>query len=126
MQEIEVFQNDRVFDVITRASEYFSAKYNAPRDPSAYLLRFADKKGKPKTDMPVLDSGQSVIETNFVRFALCEKRFDEKSRDKMQPVVNLDDETSFTAPETPSAKQPAVEEKRTIKKKFCCCFTSSD
>jgi len=114
--DIEVFQDHRVLDVITKAVEHFSTQTKIPGNPNLYLMRFANKKGEPKSDMPVLDIGQKVIETNFNRFALCEKAQDEKSKEKLEPFK---EEAGETEPE-PKVETKNTQESQPEPDQTCC------
>ena len=86
------------------------------------MLRFANKKGKPKSDMPCLDVGQSVLDTGFVRFALCLKKIDESSKDKLEYINNIS-EVEEIEPPKPKVEEPVkvAEPKR---RSIWCCFSS--
>lgn len=127
MHSLEVYQNHKVIDVINLAVKYFSEilmteNTQIDRHIANYVLRFANKQGMPKSDMPYLDSGQSVIETCYVRFALCHRMVDEKAKEKLRAISNLDDVTKF---ETLPQSLFEAENKEIKKRNFlCCCFSS--
>ena len=109
MFELDVSQKDRVHDVIVTALAHFSRTQSLPTSPDQYLLRFANKRGRPKTDMPKLDMSRIVIDTNFTKFALCDKGLDEAQKVSLEPVS-----TDCEVPAKPS------------KSIFSCCFRSDD
>ena len=123
VHELEVMPNHRVYDVITLSLHFFIRQHELPNEPEKYLLRFANSKGKAKTDMPRLDISRAVIETNFERFTLVEKAKDDRDKVKLEPVKNLEETLEGTDKQYEEKLESAPEP---IKKKnvFCCCFTS--
>lgn len=120
MVDIDAYQNDKIIDLVTKSVEHFSVKNGIKNDPMIYLLRFADKKGKPKTDMPLLDIGQSAIDANFQRFALCEKKQDEKAKEVMEPVADFEDKTP--PPPSHAKTTPAQNQNAKSEEKRCKCL----
>ena len=126
MHNLEVYQNQKVIDVIEIAVKYFSEvlmqeQTQMDSQIGNYLLRFANKQGQPKSDMPYLDAGQSVIETCYFRFALCHRMVDEKAKVKLRAISNLEDVSKF---ETLPQSMFEAEEKKTKRNFLCCCFSS--
>ncbi|OMJ80311.1 hypothetical protein SteCoe_19465 [Stentor coeruleus] len=128
IHEIEITGSNRVLDVIMLSVAQF---YTSGADPSNFNLRLADKSGKPKTSMPVLDINQGIMQIGVVRFALCSKGQDVKRSEKFD---KYEETTSSTSDPPKNVKitenikgSPQSMEQRTsvkIKKKICCCFTS--
>lgn len=128
MHSLEVYQNQKVIDVIEIAVKYFSEvlmqeQTQMDSQIGNYLLRFANKQGLPKSDMPYLDAGQSVMETCYFRFALCHRMVDEKAKVKLRAISNLEDVSKF---ETLPQSMFEAEKKETKKRNFLCCCFSSD
>ena len=126
IHEIEISNFHRVLDIIIQSIHQF---YPDQTDPNQFSLRIADKSGKPKTSMPVLDIGQMIYDTGIVRFALCNKSLDIRKSEKFE---KLDDTPADKEP--PKTIQNVLTEptktnleqrgKKNPKKKICCCFYS--
>jgi hypothetical protein len=116
MHQIEITSSDRVLDAIMLSIEKF---YPQGADPRNFCLRLADKSGKPKTSMPVLDVNQIIMQIGVVRFVLCSKTQDVKRSEKFDEFNDL-----------PNNEQVGIKgsiEQNTIgtfKKRICCCFSS--
>jgi hypothetical protein len=127
INQFEIFNNQKVLDLINISIQYFSQKLSENnqrfnQNPADYVLRFANKKGKPKSDMPCLDVGQSVLNTGFVRFALCLKKIDESSKEKLEYINNIS-EVEEIEPPKPKVEEP-VKVAETKKRSIWCCFSS--
>lgn len=127
LNQFEIFHNQKVLDLINLSIQYFSqrlAENNQHFDinPAGYVLRFANKQGKPKSDMPCLDVGQSVLDTGFVRFALCFKKIDENSKDKLEYINNIFEVEEIETP--PQKVEESVKLVENKKRSIWCCFSS--
>jgi hypothetical protein len=123
--EIEINNGLRVLDIIILSIQQF---YPSETDPSQFFIRLADKSGKPKTSMPVLDVGQTIYDTGMVRFALCSKQQDVRKSEKFEKFED-NPASPKESPNTSAATNKTSNileqhQKRTVKKKFCCCFNS--
>lgn len=128
IHEIEISGSNRVLDVIMLSVTQF---YALGTDPSNFNLRIADKSGKPKTSMPVLDINQDIMQFDIVRFALCNKEQDSKRSgkfDKYEPITPPANEPpkNIKTPDKIKGSPQSMEQRTSIKikKKICCCFTS--
>lgn len=126
INQFEIFNNQKVLDLINISIQFFSqrlAETNQHFDPNpaGYVLRFASKHGKPKSDMPCLDVGQSVLDTGFVRFALCFKKTDESSKEKLEYINNIS-EVEEIEPTSQKVEEP-VKLVQKNKRSFWCCFS---
>mmetsp|Transcript_32297 Transcript_32297/g.55864 ORF Transcript_32297/g.55864 Transcript_32297/m.55864 type:complete len:191 (-) Transcript_32297:33-605(-) len=130
MYSVTANMSKSVKDVISSALEHFAIA----DDAGLYQLKFANKKGEAKVDLPPLDPGHAIVDTGFVRFCL---------RKRGQPAAELSEITDQTAiPEidTTEATLPGMEQKqqepdRVSRKSntkrswlcMCCsCFEASD
>lgn len=99
MYSIEVYLNHKVIDVIDLDVKYFSEilMKNTHRLMHIVLIMYlvCKQAGRTKNDMPYLDSGQSVIETYYARFSLFHRMVDEKTKEKLRAIKNLDDVSKF-------------------------------
>ena len=125
IHEIEIQQTHRVLDVIMLSVQQF---YPQGTDPSMFSLRIADKSGKPKTSMPVLDISQGIFDTGIVRFALCNKALDSRRSEKFEkfeePSPTEIKEPPKTVTVTSSTANLEQHTQKSTKKRICCCFYS--
>ncbi|OMJ74603.1 hypothetical protein SteCoe_26421 [Stentor coeruleus] len=105
--------------------------YPQGADPGSFYLRLADKSGKPKTSMPVLDVNQSIMQIGVVRFALCSKIQDVKRSEKFDEFNDLANNHQeppkvLGRNENDKEIQESIKQNTsgTFKKKICCCFSS--
>ena len=87
-----------------------------------FVMRLASKDGLPKLDMPVFEISQKVQNVEFVRFSLCDKALDEKTRLSMKELVFTDDEEEMKNQETKENKQEKPSNNKSAWKKIFCCF----
>ena len=108
---INVSPEDTVLQVITQALSSLQERGANLGEPEAYVLRFANKKGLPKTDMPKLAMDRIVCITNFSLFTLCEV-----AKEKPTELENLRPTESLYEVLEP----PRPDNKRS----FFCCFSA--
>lgn len=128
IHEIEITSSNRVLDAIILSIEQF---YPQGADPRNFYLRLADKSGKPKTSMPVLDVNQSIMQIGVVRFALCSKIQDVKRSEKFDEFNDLPNNEQeppkvLGKNENDTGFKGSIEQNTsgTFKKRICCCFSS--
>lgn len=86
------------------------------KDVGCLLVRFANKEGRPKIDMPLVQISQKVNNISFERFAICDKVLDEKAR------ISLDESDSFSIKSISSVHEAKELQSQKWYKKLICCL----
>jgi hypothetical protein len=112
--EVETSPDYSVLDLMHEMKEKINKKLEDKKDISNYVIRTANKEGKPKIDMPILETSQKVHSLGFVRFVLCESDLDIRARKNLEELTYMTDENLETKSET------EVKVKSFWKRCFCC------
>lgn len=103
-------------DLLLSMQEKILKSLGKRKDISCLLVRFSNKEGKPKVDMPIVQASQKVNSVAFERFTVCDKDLDEKAR------LILEERDTFSDKSTTSTAE--IEVKRSPKwyMKIICCI----
>ena len=104
------------------AISHFSTVVEMRQNIDQYLLRFANKKGEPKVDMPKLDGGRCVVDTNVVRFTLCDKEVDGKMQEEIVVIEDLSTALKKELLGPQEFEKADTKEKK--RRSILCCFYS--
>ena len=89
---------DTIHSLKIKAVEHFSSKLLDRKQPPLaeqnFILRVANREGKPKNDMPALEPEMNAGNSGFERFTLCSILQDAQNKPKLDVVQNIK-ETEF-------------------------------
>lgn len=113
LTEVDTSPEYTVLDLMYEMKTLISKKYDDKKEITSYVIRTANKEGKPKIDMPIFETSQKIHNLGFDRFVLCDSEMDTKARKKLEEVTYMSDEKL-------QSSETEVKIKSFWKKCFCC------
>ena len=113
LKEVDTSPEHTVLDLMHEMKTLIITKYDNKKETTSYVIRTANKQGKPKIDMPIFETSQKIHNLGFQRFVLCDSEMDTKARKKLEEVTYESDEQL-------QASEAEVKVKSFWKKCLCC------